>query len=1136
MNRIYFQKIKQSSPQIITTKNKTMRKTKTKTKQWLTALFAAGSLWASAQTNFRCDNTVAGPGNPPPSTSSCGNILDPMANYNTVNDSINVNMVFFQPNVGVGIYNGITAATAQNILSQVNFLMANIKAPHLIKSPTPIVMTDSKIRFRLKSFSSITDSLAYIHAGMGGPKNHLYSYIDSNAINIFWAYDFAPSNCGGGGYAWQIPHYCISMGLCGSQSPLSTIEGLTHEFGHTLGLTHTDITTQNGVVSVNDVVIEGTAVWGVLGSCALTPPTSSLPYSNNIMGYNWQCRNYLSPQQIGYMKYLYRSGSLTTRFVHNLPNYSCNVNHAYDINITSNQTWNTPRVFDGDVTVKTGVHLQINCEVGMTSNSKFIIEKGAKVTLGAGGKLLSYCNKLWNGIEVQGDAAQSQYIDPVTNMTTEQGLLDINGGIIQDAKVGVALYSTDASGNLIPTSTGGIVRATNAFFYHNQISAQFHPYDHVYRDPLLYHNFSYFKNCLFSIEKSYGIPQQWGVYLIQKYKGTTPPMYGISLNGVRDVEVAGCTLNDFEFKTSNLINCFDASVKVQDYCTNVSGSTCIGTLINNKFDGGYYGIYISNISGYYVSLIDNANFGYSTTAIGTSYQNKGGIYINNASYSQISNNDFKIASTNSGTVFKYGIYADNSTGYIIEGNNFIGNPVSVRKNSCGIFINNSGPFANSVYNNTFLDLDQGLWAQNQNVDVSTGVGLKMNCNDFTTCKFNIGVQKSGKNVAGQPNNTGVDATQGIADPLVQTNNVRNTYGVTPTTCGSENKFYVNTSNTFFTNHGSFLGAQFHPTPQPACSNGTELVDIVGVPPSGGKSTFCPSTISSSFSSRLMQNKIEQLTSEIKKQEDELKNMADDTQSTKTASSGGKNVNGTMSTYQLAQAKLNLNKTELGLMINEKIRRLLNDSLSNATDSILDIVDRFNLPNKQVLKSAIYLAAKKYTSASAVINQNKNKLGLKDYCDLQKTALDFYTTTPNQRKNFVLQNKVQLQNWANSFDMFLEGVAKGLLAYAGKPVDEEMLYPVDENNMRLTQADFESYENNNTLKVYPNPANTSITVELENNNASQIELRDVTGKLLLSQKADLKNQIDLSDFENGIYFINLVEGKSTTHSSKIVLIK
>lgn len=60
-------------------------------------------------------------------------------------------------------------------------------------------------------------------------------------------------------------------------------------------------------------------------------------------------------------------------------------------------------------------------------------------------------------------------------------------------------------------------------------------------------------------------------------------------------------------------------------------------------------------------------------------------------------------------------------------------------------------------------------------------------------------------------------------------------------------------------------------------------------------------------------------------------------------------------------------------------------------------------------------------------------------------------------------------------------------------------------------------NNNPASIYPNPTNGNFTIEL--NNYSDISIYNSTGQLIYHKKSDqLKSEICLSEFANGIYFL------------------
>ncbi len=58
---------------------------------------------------------------------------------------------------------------------------------------------------------------------------------------------------------------------------------------------------------------------------------------------------------------------------------------------------------------------------------------------------------------------------------------------------------------------------------------------------------------------------------------------------------------------------------------------------------------------------------------------------------------------------------------------------------------------------------------------------------------------------------------------------------------------------------------------------------------------------------------------------------------------------------------------------------------------------------------------------------------------------------------------------------------------------------------------------NTLKVYPNPANNYLTIE---GTMTSVAVYNTVGQCLLTKEVNGNTQIDLSDFSNGIYFLRV----------------
>ena len=71
----------------------------------------------------------------------------------------------------------------------------------------------------------------------------------------------------------------------------------------------------------------------------------------------------------------------------------------------------------------------------------------------------------------------------------------------------------------------------------------------------------------------------------------------------------------------------------------------------------------------------------------------------------------------------------------------------------------------------------------------------------------------------------------------------------------------------------------------------------------------------------------------------------------------------------------------------------------------------------------------------------------------------------------------------------------------------------------TVTSVNNIDKENNFIIYPNPASTYVQIESDNLQNKCIEILDITGKVLISSSLrGTKQSVDISDLQNGIYFI------------------
>ncbi|MCF8387574.1 MAG: hypothetical protein K9G47_06805, partial [Bacteroidales bacterium] len=392
--------------------------------------------------------------------------------------------------------------------------------------------------------------------------------------------------------------------------------------------------------------------------------------------------------------------------------------------ITGNEEWSGYQFKDHGVRVNDGGVLTITGNIGFVEDAYLNISRGGKVYIDSG-TLTKACNYgLWKGINVSGNARESQGYED------EHGLLKIqNGGIIEYAEIAVETVNNDDTPD--PDYYGGIIYANKAILRNNLVDVKLNPYRNTHPSTgAPYRNLSYFTNCYFlTTSELYDLlPGFMGQYLPENH---------LMLLGVDGIPVKGCFIENSDMNETdpdnrgNGIYAFNAGFEVTYSKPWLQG----GDRLRSEFRTLNYGI--KAMSGLISPPIrvDSCYF----------RDNSRGIYLSAIDYPELIYNEFLLKGDNTlydETDTLAGIYLnDESVGYVVEENIFYNHedysPVSGRLHTVGIVANSTGQYPNEIYNNDFERMDFGILAMKDNRGYETGLQIK--CNDFIYCESDIAV-------------------------------------------------------------------------------------------------------------------------------------------------------------------------------------------------------------------------------------------------------------------------------------------------------------------------------------------------------------------------------------------------------------
>jgi hypothetical protein len=521
-------------------------------------------------------------------------------------------------------------------------------------------------------------------------------YNNDDGVDIYIYPDYADSE---GIIGWGDDTYIYIIGSIPNFGPTIQSHTLSHEMGHVLGLSHTHHGCEyDGIFEypngsqdctlVGDYVCDTppdpnlrfnssyidfeTCEYLDDGDCILPsdPPVSYSDFDpdvHNIMSFTWfSCMQHFTEGQGQRMRNTIETlPILQPTIVENVP-CPC----WRDIHITENTVYGDDLDITSNIIVHPGAQLTVTAKLRFAEGYGIIVEPNGRLLVN-GGHITNLCEGPWQGIVVIGDSDENQF--PYNgNGDLYQGKVEIkNDAIIENAITGVSLFDIDN-----PTGTaGGIVIATNSTFKNCGQAVHFKPYTNNYSIGNPLHNFSYFKDCTFTVDDD---------ILTNFYQH-------LYLEGVSGIRIIACDLENTKdpgvYYRGKGIYSIDANFIIEGKC--VSGSPC-SEWKPPTVKGFSQGVNAVNTG---LSL---HTYRVDRTVFDNNFIGVYSVAVNNP---RIVRSDFKVGQTGAYIFPARGIHIYGGTGYTVENNDFEGYGSS--NSSIGILVSATGNDNNQIYKNTF---------------------------------------------------------------------------------------------------------------------------------------------------------------------------------------------------------------------------------------------------------------------------------------------------------------------------------------------------------------------------------------------------------------------------------------------------
>ena len=719
--------------------------------------------------------------------------------------------------------------------------------------------------------------------------------------------------------------------------------------------------------------------------------------------------------------------------------------------------------------------------------SRIIIRPGGKLIVN-GGTLTSACDgEMWEGIIVEGDVNQRQY-------ASKQGSVLLTNATIENARTAIRTRGADDATQW--DKTGGIVQATNTLFRNNRRAAEFLTYENHTSGNAITDNVSYFTRCTFTINDDNLFAANAATFDAH-----------VTLLDVRGVKFNGCTFRNEVTTTADsargsAILSLGAGFKAKRVCpqlSNLDPCACYpsgsDTVTRCTFEGFFEAVNAANTDGQHDITIDNCDFSHNHT----------GVRLAVADNARVSFCDFDLSDISS----QYGVSLANSTGFTVEGNSFHRHSASYLP-SVGVACSNTGAAENVVRLNSFTNLFPGCYATGTNAERTRPAipGLQFGCNSFTGCINDISAYSA--QIRGTQGSSSAGADNSFTGTTISS--------IALTTTNTIHYWYHNVSG-----HAPISPSTGVTTHDNATANscGSSLCgnQLPPGPRSGAES--------------LAQYRM--LAEEMRTLYDTLGNRPDDPQDVETAALQ-------MQLSDLSAAMGDLARTALRAILSDTapdlalLKEWYGTMVGTFQETFLPLQEQYStIPVAAYQLAEVYSTEGDYAAADALLASlpqrfNPDEPSRNEYDNYQ----NLQRLRENVAGNWYRQTDAEiadLQQVADYDDGRAARMAKEILCFFHHICYEDEPLPffdggaIGERGYRRDAVHHVSTPDAAGLRLHPNPANTTLTVESDSP-VREITIYDLTGRTMLTVNVRANDYsplqtLNISSLPAGIYLLRAV---------------